>query len=604
MSALLAKLEHEKLMQMDWVKLQALGKELGCPPLYISNKIFKERLQKHIEVKLAEETTKNSKGGGDLWSAKNEAKTEYSPKTKPPVRSEEKQYGYSNKATRSAKPPPATSKGKPKSKVGKSKKNFPPPRPASSKGKNAEKKKPNNGIIKSSLKRVSQPVANNSKFCAPVFCVGTPTAVDEEKNTTPGSKNRPKPPAVAYKSSNKGGTQKAKEKTPPPDNENRLPVLNLAVDSNTIQDRRRNRTISRKAPIYNARQIHPLKMQIEKPNIKHFDLLKEIGAGAFGKVYQVKHLKTGNIYAMKVLKKKKIVERNQVEHTKTERLVLNLSRHPFCVTLRCAFQTPKKLYFVMDFYRGGELFFHLQKVQRFKEETVRLMVAEVTLALGHLHTHDIIYRDLKPENILIDQNGHLALTDFGMTKRLKKGEATKTFCGTPEYLAPEVIKGLAYDKNVDWWSVGILCYELSVGIPPYYSAQSLNEMYRKIQFAKLSWRRRDKYLSKELMDFVAQLLVRNPAERLGTGSEDADEVVSHDFFSVLDLDEVMAKKVVPLYKPRFKGGSKNIKDTSNFEDVKRVKETVYKHDDRKQQSSVNHFENFTLVPEAYLGGHM
>jgi len=258
----------------------------------------------------------------------------------------------------------------------------------------------------------------------------------------------------------------------------------------------------------------------------------------------------------------------------------------------------------MDFYRGGELFFHLQREQRFNERTVRLMVAEVTLALGHLHNNNIIYRDLKPENILIDQDGHLALTDFGMTKQLKKGENTKTFCGTPEYLAPEVVSGYAYDKNVDWWSVGILCYELVIGIPPFYSAQSLNEMYRKIQYAKLSWRKREKYLSKELMDFVSLLLDRNPKTRLGTGEEDGDEVGGHDFFKPLDFEKVLQKKVRPGFKPSFKGGLEDVKDTSNFEAVKKPKETTYNANELRKvaKNSANHFEGFTYKPESILGG--
>jgi len=357
------------------------------------------------------------------------------------------------------------------------------------------------------------------------------------------------------------------------------------------------RRISKRLPIFTPT---PVKNQAVKPVLGDFDLLKEIGRGAFGKVYQVKHKKSRKIYAMKVLKKRKLVERNQVEHTKTERYVLELSQHPFCVTLRFAFQNPKKLYLVMDFYRGGELFNHLQKKRRFKERTARLMIAEITLALGHLHRHGVIYRDLKPENVLIDQEGHIAITDFGLSKCLKRGEAARTFCGTPEYLAPEVITGVGHDKNVDWWSVGILCYELVIGIPPFYS-QNLSEMYHNIKHKPLSWRRREKTLSRELMEFVSLLLDRNPRSRLGAGTEDVNELLSHDFFYSLDFKKVLAKEVKPIYRPSFEGGRKNLLDTSNF-DTAKVRETYVDESEISRTDEQNYFDCFTYQPEKIMGG--
>lgn len=307
----------------------------------------------------------------------------------------------------------------------------------------------------------------------------------------------------------------------------------------------------------------PVNEEKEKPCLDDFELLKEIGRGAFAKVYQVQHVKTRSIYAMKVLKKKLVEKKHQIEHIKTERQVLQLSQHPFCVTLRFAFQTPKKLYLVMDFYKGGELYFHLRKNRRFSEKIVRLMIAEISLALGYLHTHGIIFRDLKPENVLIDEDGHLALTDFGLTKHLRKGEITRTFCGTPEYVAPEMIKECGHDKNVDWWSTGILCYELVIGAPPFY-AQSINQMYHKIQHGKLSWKKSQVQLSEEIMSLVSLLLDRNPFTRLGNGEGDVNQVLSHPFFDGLDIDDVMQKRIKPEYQPSFKYGRKNDNDTSNF----------------------------------------
>ena len=194
---------------------------------------------------------------------------------------------------------------------------------------------------------------------------------------------------------------------------------------------------------------------------------------------------TGEIYAMKILKKKALIAKHQVEHTNAERKILQQLQHPFLMHLRYAFQTDAKLYFVLDYYRGGELFFHLKKKRRFSEAQAQIFVAEVAMALGHLHSLDVIYRDLKPENILLDHSGHICLTDFGLSKDLgPSNEDAHTFCGTPEYLAPEIVMNLGHGKAVDWWSLGILLYELTVGIPPFYS-QNVNEMYRKIQEAPL-----------------------------------------------------------------------------------------------------------------------
>merc|ERR1719166_168323 len=212
-----------------------------------------------------------------------------------------------------------------------------------------------------------------------------------------------------------------------------------------------------------------------------FEFLKVIGRGSFGKVMQVKKKDNGEIFAMKILKKKALIAKHQVEHTNAERKILQSLQHPFLMHLRYAFQTEAKLYFVLDYYRGGELFFHLKKRRKFAEKEARIFVAEVALALGHLHSLDIIYRDLKPENILLHETGHVCLTDFGLSKDLDpmNPEAT-TFCGTPEYLAPEIVSHQGHGKAVDWWSLGILNYALVIGIPPFYH-QNLNTMYSKIQ---------------------------------------------------------------------------------------------------------------------------
>ena len=201
-----------------------------------------------------------------------------------------------------------------------------------------------------------------------------------------------------------------------------------------------------------------------------FTILKVLGKGAFGKVMLAKANDTQTIYAMKALNKQTLIERNEITHTKTERKALEDTHHPFLVHLRFAFQTPTKLYLVMDYCNGGELFYHLKTAGRFAEPRARLYAAEITSALHHLHTLKIIYRDLKPENVLLDFEGHVRITDFGLAKdAMELSDKTHTFCGTPDYLAPEIISQKGHGRAVDWWSLGTMIYEMLGGLPPFYS---------------------------------------------------------------------------------------------------------------------------------------
>lgn len=337
----------------------------------------------------------------------------------------------------------------------------------------------------------------------------------------------------------------------------------------------------------------------QKVVLEDFELLKVLGRGSFGKVMLVKKKDSGDIYAMKILKKRAIIARNQVEHTKAERKILQALQHPFLMTLRFAFQSKEKLYFVLDYLNGGELFYHLKNKRRFPEETARLYVAEIGAALGHLHSLDIIYRDLKPENILLDAEGHCCLTDFGLSKDLDPTDQAHTFCGTPEYLAPEIVTGVGHGKAVDWWSLGILLYELTVGIPPFYS-QNVNEMYNKIQHGVLRF---PPFLSEHCKSLIVALLNRDPNKRLGSGKNDFKDLQAHPFFNPINWDHLMAKKIEPLYKPDVKG----IADTSNFDDTFTSEPVV---DSMVQGSTLSKtlqnngdaFSGFTFVPKA--GEHM
>jgi serine/threonine protein kinase len=271
---------------------------------------------------------------------------------------------------------------------------------------------------------------------------------------------------------------------------------------------------------------------------------------------QVKKKTDGKVYAMKILKKAAIIARNQVEHTKAERKILQALQHPFLMTLRYAFQSKDKLYFVLDYYQGGELFFHLKTARRFPEDVARVWVGEVALALGHLHSLSVIYRDLKPENILLDDNGHCCLTDFGLSKDVDPNDKAHTFCGTPEYLAPEIVTGAGHDKAVDWWSLGILLYELTVGIPPFYS-QNVNEMYNKIQHGVLRF---PPFLSEPCKAMIVALLNRDPKKRLGSKA-DIDDLKAHAFFKDINFEKMMKKEIDPPYKPKIKAND----TTSNFD---------------------------------------
>jgi len=285
----------------------------------------------------------------------------------------------------------------------------------------------------------------------------------------------------------------------------------------------------------------------KKLGVNDFTFLKVVGKGSFGKVMQVRKNDDGKIYAMKVLKKKALVKRKQVVHTQTERKVLANVDHPFIVSLRFAFQTDAKLYMILDFFNGGELFFHLKKEGRFTEKRAKYYSAEIGLALGHLHGKGIIYRDLKPENLLLDQEGHIKITDFGLSKEsLKDGMITHTFCGTPEYLAPEVLKQEGHGKAVDWWSFGTLLYEMMTGLPPFYN-QNLNIMYERILNAPIPL---PKWLSKEARSIFLGLLERDPKRRLGSSQRDSLEIQEHPFFVSIDFDKLYKKEIPPPFVPK------------------------------------------------------
>ncbi|EGG06077.1 uncharacterized protein MELLADRAFT_116646 [Melampsora larici-populina 98AG31] len=296
-------------------------------------------------------------------------------------------------------------------------------------------------------------------------------------------------------------------------------------------------------------------------SVEDFEFLKMIGKGTFGRVFQVRKKDTKRIYAMKVLSKKEVIDKKEVEHTIGERNILQQSNDcAFLLGLKFSFQSPGELFLVMDYKSGGELFHHLQKEGRFTEERARFYTAEIVLALEHLHYYNIVYRDLKPENILLDATGHIVLCDFGLSKpNLRSDQLTTTFCGTTEYLAPEVLlDDHGYSKLVDFWSLGVLLFEMCCGWSPFY-AEDNQQMYKNICFGKIKFPRG--VIGDDGKQFVKGLLNRNPKHRLGS-QNDTKDLKSHSFFKSIDWDLLSTRQIVPSFKPFIESDE----SVSNFDD--------------------------------------
>lgn len=279
--------------------------------------------------------------------------------------------------------------------------------------------------------------------------------------------------------------------------------------------------------------------------LQDFQMIQVIGRGSFGKVVLVGHRETKKLYAMKMLSKENIVKRKQVEHTRTERRVLGCTKHPFIVGLHYAFQTPQRLYFVLDYCPGGELFYHLSRMKKLPEHMACFYAAEITLALEHLHGLGVVYRDLKPENILLTKDGHIKLADFGLAKEgIRDGvNGTNSLCGTPEYLPPEILDRQGHGTAVDWWNLGMVLYEMLTGLPPWYT-NDRKKLFERLRSARLHF---PPYVSRRAEALIRQLLNRNPAERLG--SKGAHHVKNHLFFENIDWSRLIRKQVPPPFRP-------------------------------------------------------
>ena len=323
-------------------------------------------------------------------------------------------------------------------------------------------------------------------------------------------------------------------------------------------------------------------------SLEDFKTLKTLGKGSFGKVYLVKNINTDKIYAMKVLDKQFVIQKKQISHTKTERIALEKLKHPFIVKLRYAFQDIKNLYFITEFLQGGELFFHLRKNSGYKEKAVKFYMSQVLLALEFMHNNNYIYRDLKPENIMIDREGNIKLTDFGLSKIMKPNETTYTLCGTAEYLAPEILFGQGYDKTCDWFSFGVVIFELFCGYHPF---RSKNKKIDPTIYLRKTYIP-DK-VGKDAKDLIEKLFVNNPKKRLGYNS--ADEVKNHPFFKDIDFKKVLNKEYKPPFVPKLDSETdlkyfEQIDGVMPEEEKKENEEILVEKDDEKDDL---HFEGFS-----------
>ncbi|XP_069681638.1 RAC serine/threonine-protein kinase isoform X2 [Periplaneta americana] len=285
----------------------------------------------------------------------------------------------------------------------------------------------------------------------------------------------------------------------------------------------------------------------KKVTLENFEFLKVLGKGTFGKVILCREKTTAHLYAIKILKKEVIIQKDEVAHTLTENRVLRTTNHPFLISLKYSFQTADRLCFVMEYVNGGELFFHLSRERVFSEDRTRFYGAEIISALGYLHEEGIIYRDLKLENLLLDKDGHIKIADFGLCKEdITYGRTTKTFCGTPEYLAPEVLDDNDYGRAVDWWGIGVVMYEMMCGRLPFYNRDH-DVLFQLILMEEVKFPRT---ISNEAKAMLGGLLVKDPNKRLGGGPDDAKEIMVHPFFSSINWTDLQQKKIPPPFKPQ------------------------------------------------------
>jgi hypothetical protein len=300
-------------------------------------------------------------------------------------------------------------------------------------------------------------------------------------------------------------------------------------------------------------------------SVGHFDLSTTLGTGSFGRVRLSKYKKTGDWFALKMLRKTKVVEMKQENHIKWEKRILSSIRHPFIVNMEAYFQDKFFLYLVLELVPGGEFFSLLRRIRTLRMPHAVFYSAQIVLVFQYLHKNKIIYRDLKPENLLIASDGYLRLTDFGFAKRLEPPYKTWTLCGTPEYIAPEILLNRGHSFSVDWWALGILLFEMFTGNPPFVDENPMR-IYQKILDGRITYPAR---MNPNAKDFIGRLLAKNLSTRLGHTASGAMDVMEHPFFDVVDWKRILDKRVKSPYKPELK----DISDTRHFDKYDEVSDT-------------------------------
>jgi len=338
-------------------------------------------------------------------------------------------------------------------------------------------------------------------------------------------------------------------------NDKSIPLLTLSEDEDNRQIESNKNLSSSKGYNEKIKDAYQSKEFKNKVTLNDFQIIKLLGKGAFGKVLLVYNEELKKYFAMKTLRKDYIKKNQQTKHTKEERKILEKIDYPFISKLYYAFQNEKKLFMITEYMPGGEMFYHLHMNDHFNENKARFYIAEIVLAIDHLHKNNILYRDLKPENILLDELGHIKLTDFGLSKIMNNIEKDKTYtvCGTPIYVAPEVLTGQGYNKLVDWWSVGVLLYEFLAGYSPYREARTKIDI--KIYKKNLE---QDPLISDTAFDLIKKFCTFDVSKRIGKNFED---IKNHEFFKDIDWVKLEKKEITPPYKPKIRFAG----DVGNFD---------------------------------------
>ncbi|XP_057715555.1 protein kinase C eta type [Corythoichthys intestinalis] len=356
-------------------------------------------------------------------------------------------------------------------------------------------------------------------------------------------------------------------------------------------------TVTKKPP--ERRKTVKMPPEIPQFGISDFTFLQVLGKGSFGKVMLARLNTRDKVFAVKVLKKDIILQDDDVECTMTEKRVLSLAHfHPYLTQLYCCFQTMDRLFFVMEFVNGGDLMFHIQKSRRFDEPRACFYTAEITSALMFLHGKGIIYRDLKLDNVLLDKDGHCKLADFGMCKEgIFEGTAgARTFCGTPDYIAPEILQEMVYGASVDWWALGVLLYEMLQGHAPF-EAENEDDLFEAILNEEISYA---PWLSVESVNILKAFLTKNPNRRLGCVASEGGEmaVTNHAFFKNIKWDMLNRRAIEPPFKPKIKMPE----DVNNFDSDFTREEPTLTPIDEPHISAINQdeFEDFSYTSPQML----